>query len=134
MIILKLNFQVAWSVVRTTSFTGAVNPVQFPVVLVNEGNAWQTTSHRVIIPRQGYYFLHIGAGININSVMRLAIFANNSWTLATNRFVSSSNGIDMTSRGGILHLNQGTVLHISAYSAGAYSDQMKQIIFIGLLL
>ena len=71
-----LNMKVAWSVTRTTSFTGVVDPVQFPVVLVNEGNAWQTTSHTVIIPRQGYYFLHLGVGINTGQYMTLFIVVN----------------------------------------------------------
>ena len=134
MLKIKFHFQVAWSVVRTTRFTGAGRPVQFPVVLVNEGNAWQTTSHTVIIPRQGYYFLHIGGGIDVNSSMGLGIEINNVRIMSTNRQNSSSNGIDMTSRGGILHLNQGIVLRIGGFYDGAYSDQMKQTIFIGLLL
>ena len=133
--IIVFNMKVAWSVTRTTSFTGSVTPVQFPVVLVNEGNAWQTTSHTVIIPIQGYYFLHIGGGIHTGSNMRLNIFVNGVRTITTNRSSASSNGIDMTSRGGILHLNTGTELRIACTLAGgAYSDQMKQTIFIGFLL
>ena len=133
--ILLFIIKVAWSVTRTTSFSGTADPVQFPVVLVNEGNAWQTTSHTVIIPRQGYYFLHIGGGINTNRDMRLNIFVNNVRTITTDRDSVSSNGIDMTSRGGILHLNTGTELRIMCtLTGGAYSDQMKQTIFIGFLL
>ena len=87
---------------RTTSYVGPVDPVQFPVVLVNEGNAWQTTSNNVIIPRQGYYFLHIGGGINTNREMQMNIFVNNVRSITTNRWIRASNDIDMSSRGGIL--------------------------------
>ena len=120
---------------RTSSFTGLLDPVQFPVVLVNEGNAWQTTSHRAIVPRQGYYFLHIGGGIFAGYNMRLNIFVNNVRIMSTGRAGAASNGIDMTSRGGVLLLNAGSDVKITCtYSAGAYSDQMMQTIFIGLLL
>ena len=121
---------------RTTSFTGQTDPVRFPVVLVNEGNAWQTTSHRAIVPRRGYYFLHIGGGIHTYRAMRLNIFVNNVRIMSTGRSSATlNNGIDMTSRGGVLHLNAGSELKITCtYSTGAYSDQMMQTIFIGLLL
>ena len=131
-----LNMKVAWSVTRTTSFTGRVDPVQFPVVLVNEGSAWQTTSHTVIIPIQGYYFLHIGGGINSNRDLILYIVVNGgAHVIGVSREVTSSNGIDMTSSGGILHLNTDDVLKVaSVRTGGAYSDQMKQTVFIGFLL
>ena len=128
--------KVAWSVTRTTSFTGVVDPVQFPVVLVNEGNAWQTTSHTVIIPRQGYYFLHLGVGINTGQYMTLFIVVNGgAHVIGSSSETTSSNGIDMTSSGGILYLNTDDVLKIrSVRDGGAYSDQMKQTVFIGFLL
>ena len=131
-----LNMKVAWSVTCTTSFSGTVDPVQFPVVLVNEGNAWQATSHTVIIPRQGFYFLHIGGGINSNRDLILYIVVNGvAHVIGVSRDIPSSNGIDMTSSGGILHLNTGDVLKIrSVRTGGAYSDQMKQTVFIGFLL
>ena len=121
---------------RTSSFDGMVDPVQFPVVLVNEGNAWQTTSHTVRIPIQGYYFLHIGGGIHTGNAMRLNIFVNNVRIMSTGRYVAASNDIDMTSRGGVLLLNAGSELKITSTFAdgGAYSDQMMQTVFIGFLL
>ena len=34
--------------------------MEYPVILVNEGNVWQSLSNRAVIPRQGYYQLSHG--------------------------------------------------------------------------
>ena len=127
----SLNIQVAWSVARTSS--QSYGDVQYPVVLVNEGGAWKPSSHKAVIPRDGYYFIHVGGGIPSGKQPRLYLRVNNKWTLAAVHYSDNHNGTDTMSRSGILKLSVGDELKVYLHNY-LYSDNQMQTIFIGFLL
>ena len=125
----------AWSVARTSSFqlSGGFVHLQYPVVLVNEGGAWNVSSHQAVIPRDGYYFIHVGGGVPSGKQPWLYLNVNNKRTLATVHWSANHNGTDTMSRSGILKLSVGDELKVNVYKY-LYSDNQMQTIFIGFLL
>ena len=55
--------QVVWSVARTSNFVGPTQFVPFETVLVNVGNAWNSSANTVTIPHSGYYLIHFSTGL-----------------------------------------------------------------------
>ena len=131
---LSCIIQMAWSVARTTSSTTGMNPVTYNRVLVNLGNAWNPSTNTVTIPRNGYYFLHIGGGVRPSLATYIYLYVNNSIQFNLRHFSYNHNGVDTMSRSGILHLSSGDQVKISCGSNGFYSDGGLQTIFIGFLL
>ena len=121
----------AWSVARTSSQSGG--DVQYPVVLVNEGGAWKPSSHKAVIPRDGYYFIHVGGGVPSGRQASLDLVVNNKYTLTAGRYSDNHNGTDTISRSGILKLSVGDELTVYTWYT-LYSDNQMQTIFIGFLL
>ena len=122
--------QVAWSVARTSS---TQYHVRYPVVLVNEGGAWNVSSHKAVIPRDGYYFIHVGGGVPSGRLARLLLRVNNKMILTAGHFIDNHNGTDTISRSGILKLSVGDELTVYTRRS-LYSDNQMQTIFIGFLL
>ena len=123
-----------WSVARSTSIQGPVDPVQYTIVLVNEGGAWQTSSHHAVITRAGFYFLHVGGGLPAGIRSWLHVRVNKVAVMMLGNTTSNSNGIDTAGRCGIVHLSSGDVVHVSDDGNGFYSDNQMQTVFIGFLL
>ena len=124
----------AWSVARTSSQSGTFNVhVQYPVVLVNEGGAWNVSSHKAVIPRDGYYFIHVGGGVPSGRWAILYLRVNNKNTLTAGHWSTNHNGTDTMSRSAILELSVGDELKVNVYYY-LYSDNQMQTIFIGFLL
>ena len=126
--------QVAWSVAHNTSSTLRMNPVRYNRVLVNLGNAWNPSTNTVTIPRTGYYFLHIGAGVRRGVALSISLYVNNSEQFRMRYSRNYRNGVDTTSRSGILHLSSVDQVKIVCDNSGFYSDRGLQTIFIGFLL
>ena len=129
---LFFKFSVAWSVARTSN-QGSGN-VEYPLILVNEGDVWQTLSHRAVIPREGYYFIHICAGLHLNEEIWRFLFVNVN---NEGRFIILQNQddprIDTVGRSGILYLSVRDVVHVTS-GVSLYSDNQMQTMFIGFLL
>ena len=123
--------QVAWSVARTSSQSWG--HVQYPVVLVNEGGAWKPSSNKAVIPRDGYYFLHVGGAVSSAVFSSLRLNVNQKRMFITIHESSNHNGTDTMSRSGILKLSEGDELKVHAHRS-LYSDNQMQIIFIGFLI
>ena len=130
-IIIHFIIQVAWSVARTSSQSWGY--VQYPVVLVNEGGAWNVSSHKAVISRDGYYFIHVGGGIPSGKQPRLYLKVNNKRTLSAVHWSDNHNGTDTISRSAILKLSVGDELKVNLFNY-LYSDNQMQTIFIGFLL
>ena len=124
----------AWSVAGT-SFIEARTflHLQYPVVLVNAGGAWNPSSHKAVIPRDGYYFIHVGGAVPAAVGSFLDFRVNNKRTFITMHSSNNHNGTDTMSRSGIFKLSVGDELTVYAYRS-LYSDNQMQIIFIGILL
>ena len=121
----------AWCVARTSSQSS--RDFRYPVVLVNEGGAWNSSSHKAVIPRDGYYFIHVGGGVPSGSYSYLNLRVNNERQFTTAHGSNNDNGTDTMARSGILRLSTGdqlTVLTIGRF----YSDEQMQTIFVGFLL
>ena len=126
-------FQISWCVARTTSLTSGSDPAPFPRVLVNQGYVWVATTHQVIVPRTGYYYLHISQGVAQGQIKVHTVIKGLSASIALYRQRASQNGIDTLSRSAILHIKSGTVLNINIIH-GCYSDSLMQTSFSGFLL
>ena len=124
--------QVAWSVARTSS-SQLQGYVQYPVVLVNEGGAWNVSSHKAVIPRDGYYFIHVGGSVHSGKQAILDLLVNNKRILTAGHYSSNHNGTDTMSRSGILKLSAGNELTVYMRTF-LNSDNQMQTIFVGFLL
>ena len=126
----------AWSVARTSSFQSPpfrYAHLQYPVVLVNEGGAWKPSFHKAVIPRDGYYFIHVGGGVHSGKKAVLYLRVNNKNTLRAVHLSTNHNGTDTMYRSAILKLSVGDELTVNVYEY-LYSDNQMQTIFIGFLL
>ena len=123
--------QVAWSVARTSSQSWG--RVQYPVVLVNEGGAWKPSSNKAVIPRDGYYFLHVGGAVPSTVGAYLSLKVNQKRMFITIHYNKNHNGTDTMSRSGILKLSVGDELKVYVNNH-LYSDNRMQTIFIGFLI
>ena len=111
-----------------------MDPVTYDQVLVNLGNGWNSSANTVTIPRTGYYFLHVGAGIHSGFSSVIYLYVNNNRQFRMLHWSNNQNGVDTMSRSGILHLSSGDQVKIICDSNGFYSDGGLQSIFIGFLL
>ena len=125
--------QISWCVARTTSLSSSSNPVPFPKVLVNQGSAWNASTHQVSAPRTGYYYLHISQGVTQDQSMVYMRILGLPALMSLFREPTSNNGIDTLSRSAILHIRSGTVITIRINN-GCYSDSLMQTSFSGFLL
>lgn len=81
--------KVAWSLHKTNSWDGsaALFPVDYEEVLVNEGGAYNTLNNVVTIPVSGFYYIHLGVGVesavqaNVNVRSLMASFAKQTYML-----------------------------------------------------
>ena len=124
--------QISWCVARTTSLNSSSYPAPFPMVLVNQGSAWNPSTNQVTIPRSGYYYLHISQGV----IQRQSVFMwfqGLSYGIGIYRSSGYQNGVDTLSRSAILDLRSGTKIRIWIEN-GCYSDSLMQTSFSGFLL
>ena len=59
---------IAWSVARTNTLKKAdspLNPIDFDAILVNEGNAWKSSTNKVECIKTGTYVVYINAEQNV---------------------------------------------------------------------
>ena len=122
--------QVAWSVARITDQDDPVNPLSYPVVLVNEGDHWNQSTHTVTIPVSGYYFIHLSAGVLPSDDLTLDLLDFNM----IHRDYRVHDGVDTIGRSVIRQYTAGTLVSVSLVEGGVYSDDRMQTTFIGLLL
>ena len=91
------------------------------------------SSHKAVIPTDGYYFIHVGGGVNSGRWAVLYLRVNNRNTLRAVHYSTNHNGTDTMSRSGILKLSVGDELKVYVGDP-LYSDNQMQTIFIGFLL
>ena len=114
---------------------GFRNPVPFPIVIVNEGNAWDPSFSRVEIPISGLYFIHMSVGappggsVNHN----FAISVGPSVVFEINRVSTDHNGVDTLSRTGLMDFSTGTLLNVIT-DFNTYSDDGLLLTFIGFFV
>ena len=128
--------QVAWPVARTSNFVGPTQLVPFETVLVNVGNAWNSSANTVIIPHSGYYLIHFSTGLQPGHGTWYHLDSENP-----NNFIvrdsTVHNGIDTMAKSDIKFYRAGTVVYIAnskTAPSSIYSDARMQITFSGLLI
>ena len=92
------------------------------------------SSHKAVIPRDGYYFIHVGGGVHSGTRTLLYLRVNNKDTFTAGHFSNNHSGTDTMSRSAILKLSVGDELKVNSYDYYLYSDNQMQTIFIGFLL
>ena len=123
--------QVVWSVHTTNAHLQGSNPVVFPIIESNQGNAWVSSSNKVVIKVAGTYYVNIVgtqqpmAGISLHVLLNgnlEAIILFKSW--------QAYNGFVTREMADILQLKVNDELHVNA-NGGEYQGYIS---FCGFLL
>ena len=110
--------------------------VPFETVLVNVGNAWNSSANTVTIPHSGYYLIHFSTGLQPGHGTWYHIKSGNIQDHVV-RDSTVHNGIDMMTKSEIKFYEGGTVLHMrndKVAPSSIYSDVRMQTTFSGLLI
>ena len=129
------GMQVAWSVHRTTSGVGPLEPFRFDYVMVNIGFGWSNANNILTVPISGVYYLNINANKVPSRKLNMQIMWNSK--PYANLFADHTyhNGTETRGRAILTNLEQGDRLHIKLWNeTEVYSDSYKQTSFSGFLL
>ena len=105
---------VAFRVVRTSSIT-AQGQILFNTVLVNEGNAWNASAHKFIVPYDGIYLLSYSGGIQYMYGPALNLYRNGvQIRSAVGGFAKTApTGYDTMLRSTVISLVANDVMHLT---------------------
>ena len=92
--------------------TGPKDPLQFNVVLVNQGYGWNNQSNKFITPVPGVYYIQLTAGICRGRPTKMELLINGLPIVNVYRQLTSHNGWDIRSRAVIWRLQQGDELRV----------------------
>ena len=125
---------VAFSVSRDSFIAGDVDPVPFTLLLVNEGSAYDVFTHRVTTPSTGIYFLSFSAGGMTQQQTNITLYKNLQPFVDLRRDSTIQTGDDVLSRGIMMPLNQGDILHLASnVNSISLSSELKETTFSGFL-
>ena len=125
--------QVAWCVARTSSSTGHSYPLTYDRVLVNEGNAFNPDTSKVVIPYTGYYLVHFGGGVAAGTRAWHALYSDGTLLTLLYRGSRVHNGIDTISKTVVRRFAGGTVVKVRSWY-DTFSNSHMQTTFMGMLL
>ena len=127
--------KVAWSVHRTTSAVGPLEPVSFDYVMVNVGYGWNVANNSFTAPVSGVYYLHINDGKVIRKKVNFQVIWNDKPYINLFTEYTHHDGTETRGRAIMTNLTQGDRLHLKLWSGTeVYSDIYKQTSFSGFLL
>ena len=113
---------------------GDSDPLDYPTILVNEGNLWQAPARSVAMGTGGYYFIHISAGVLPHTRLYLYLRGPQGLFRFLDRDVEHDAMMDMFGRSVIMHFPAGGTTYVELRVGGVYSDSMMQTSFTGFLL
>ena len=129
------GIKVAWSVHRTTSAVGPLEPVSFDYVMVNVGCSWNNASSSVTVPVSGVYYLHINTGKVPTKKVNFQVMWNGNPYINFFTEYTYHDGTETRGRAIMTNLTQGDSLHIKLWNGTeVYSDIYKQTSFSGFLI
>ena len=102
-------------------------------VLVNVGDAWQTSTNNAVIPQTGYYLIHFGGGAPAYTRLQHNFYSSGNTVSVLYRYSTIHNGVDTLGKTLIRRFEAGNVLRIST-SYSTFSTSQIQTTFMGLLL
>ena len=121
---------VAFSVSRDSLVAGDVDPVPFRLLLVNEGSAYDVFTHQVTAPSTGIYFVSFSAGGMAQQQTNITLYKNLQPFVDLRRDSTIQAGDDVLSRGIMIPLNQGDILHLSSgVNSISLSSELKETTF-----
>ena len=112
---------------------GDSDPLDYPTVLVNEGNLWQASTRSVAIGTGGYYLIHISAGLIPHTRLYLYLWGSRGFFRFLDRDVEHDD-MDMFGRSIIMYFPAGGTTYVELRVGGVYSDSLMQTSFSGFLL
>ena len=131
--------KVAWSLQLTRVDTDKKEPLFFDVVLVNEGDGWNSVSQTYEVPIDGYYFVHFSALGCYSTTLNLQLLLNRK--VMANIYQEATNAdcvkrINTKGRDIILHLNKSDVLQMRLLNDGCVlTDERRKVFsFVGFRL
>ena len=129
------GMSIAWSVYRTTSAVGPMDPVDFDYVMANVGCGWNNSTSTFTVPISGVYYLHINAGKVGGKKSNLQVMWNGNPYVNMFTEYTYDNGIETRGRAIMTNLTLGDSLHVKLWNGTElYSDTFKQTSFSGFLL
>ena len=129
------GMKVAWSVHRTTSATGPLEPVSFDYVMTNLGGGWNSNNHEFVSPMSGIYYLHLNVANQAQKMVNMQVTWNGLPYINIARLCTSTNGAKTNGRAIMTNITAGDKLHVRlANGTQIYSDNYKQTSFSGFLL
>ena len=131
--IMKENLT-AFSVFRNSLIAGFVDHIPFRKLLVNEGSAYDTFTHKVTAPSTGIYFISFSAGGVERQQTHITLHKNLQPVLDLRRNSTSTYIDKVFARGIMMKLNQGDTLHLSnGANSISLSSELKETSFSGFL-
>ena len=129
------GMSVAWSVHRTTSAIGPMEPVNFNYVMVNVGCAWNNYTNSFTAPVGGVYYIHINTDKVSGKKVNFQVMWNGNSFISFLTEHTYHNGTETRGRAIMANLTLGASLHIKLWNeTEVYSDNYKQTSFSGFFL
>ena len=129
------GISVAWSVHRTTSAVGPMEPVSFDYVMVNVGCAWNNYTNSFTAPVSGIYYMNINAGKVAGKKVNFNVMWNGNPFINLLTEYTYHDGTETRGRAMTANLTQGDSLYIKLWNGTeVFSDEYKQTSFSGFLL
>ena len=138
----SINLRVAWFSYRTepwqASHGPSFNPITFDSVSINEGDAYNTSSHTVVLPYSGVYFVHVSVGVVTERKMWIQIRHNGVNIGSVARLDDQQPWEDVVSRGVMFEGEEGDTVHLWADACptcALFSTPTgKETTFMGMLV
>ena len=138
----SINLRVAWFSYRTepwqASHGTSFNPITFDSVSINEGDAYNTSSHTVVLPYSGVYFVHVSVGVVTERKMWIQIRHNGVNIGSVARLDDQQPWEDVVSRGVMFEGEEGDTVHLWADACptcALFSTPTgKETTFMGMLI
>lgn len=105
--------KVAWSLQLSAINLRKKDPLNFDVVLVNEGNGWNTVTHTYEVPDRGHYFIRFCAEANYSETLDVQFLVNGNVIANIKQEAETDNkGVTNISRDVIVHLQESDILRL----------------------
>ena len=90
-----------------------LDPIEFDVIDVNEGNVWLSSNNTVIIHQPGSYYVHVDVATCYYGFMKVYIKVNGEVVFWIQFLEETEHGGQSRGQSAILHLTKGDTITIS---------------------
>jgi hypothetical protein len=116
------------------TFSAPTDPVPYDYIFVNEANAWNPTTKRVIIPLGGVYYIHAVFAVMGNTQCKIDLLLNGVSVMDVFIQTIQHNQPYQSSRGIMLRLKTNDELRVSVTLGSCISNGNKHMTLSGFLI